>query len=214
MKTYFRLAIITLFFGLISSTVSAQGLSLKDRSVIELSMGLWGGSKVSNTIGVSGIKSTADASSFIGSVLYSYGLREEMAVTLSAGVLGASASADVGILGTQEQAGTVIPVLLGVRYYVPYPDQDARVRPFVSLGVGPYIGLESSSSIGMIMVQESRTEAVFGGRLGIGVDLYTGYSFKFVANAGYNAMTNFSTPISARNNFDGGDFSIGVGWAF
>jgi hypothetical protein len=214
MKSLIRPFMILLLLGLVGSAVRAQGLSLKDRSVLELNMGIWGGSRVSNTVGPSSIMSNANTSSFVGNILYAYGVREEVAVTLSIGMLTAGANSNVGMYGVQQQAAMVMQVLLGARYYVPNPEDGTKVRPFISLSIGPYIGMESSSSAGMTVIQESQTESAFGGRIGIGLDLFTGYHFKFVANASYDLMTDFSVPISARDNFDGGDFSLGVGYAF
>ncbi len=196
------------------STAFGQGLTLRNRSLIELNAGMWGGSSVSNTIGASGVHTKADAGSFVGSFVYAYGIREDMAVTVSASVLAAKASADIGASGVSQQSSSVVPILLGIRYYVPSPEPGARVRPFLSLGVGTYIGSESSSSIGMTLVQNAHTENAFGGRLGAGIDFYVSNSFKFVANAGYNLMSDFSTPVTGRNNFNGGDFTLGAGLAF
>ena len=212
-KLFYVLPGIAIFLCL-SSASFAQGLSLKDRSVLELNLGIWGGANVSNTIGVSGIQSNANTSSFVGSLLYAYGIREDMSVTLSAGVLAAGASANIGLLGVSQESGSVVPLLLGVRYYVPSPEERAKVRPFVSLGVGTYLGFESSNSVGFTVVQESHTESAFGGRIGAGIDFYLNNNFKFVANAGYNVMSDFSSPITGRLNFNGGDFSIGAGYAF
>lgn len=214
MKAVFRVAF---FFAITFFAVSAalsQEFSLRNRSVIEVNLGIWGGSKVSNTIGIGGVQSTADVSSFVGSVVYAYGMREYLAVTLSAGVLGAGASANVGVLGVSQQSGVVIPVLLGLRYYVPSPEPDEKVRPFLSLGVGTYIGSQSSSSVGLNVVQENRTETAFGGRIGAGIDFYLSNSLKLVAGAGYNLMSDFSAPVTGRMNFNGGDFSLGAGYAF
>ncbi len=214
MKILFRaftLFSLILFAG---SVVSAQGLVLKDRSVLEFDIGMWGGSKVTNTIGISGVQTTADVSSFVGNLVYAYNLRENLAVTLRAAMLAAGASSNVGILGVSQQAGTVVPILLGIRYSVPYPEPGATVRPFLAFGVGSYLGFESNSSIGLTVVQESHTETAFGGRIGVGADFYVGNSFKFVANAGYNLMANFSAPVTGRTNYDGGDFSLGAGFAF
>ena len=214
MKILFRSFTLFSLIFFAGSAVSAQGLVLKDRSVLEFSIGMWGGSKVSNTIGIGGIQTTADVSSFVGNIVYAYNLREYMAVTLSAGVLAAGASSNVGVLGVSQQAGTVVPILLGMRYSVPYPEPGATVRPFLALGVGSYLGFESNSSVGLTVVQESHTETAFGGRFGVGADFYVGNSFKFVANAGYNLMANFSAPVTGRMNYNGGDFSIGAGFAF
>ncbi|HQT91962.1 MAG TPA: outer membrane beta-barrel protein [Candidatus Kryptobacter bacterium] len=214
MKILFRSFTLFSLIFFAGSAVSAQGVVLKDRSVLEFSIGMWGGSKVSNTIGISGIQTTADVSSFVGNLVYAYNLREYMAVTLSAGVLAAGASSNVGILGVSEEAGTVVPILLGMRFYLPSPEPGAKVRPFLSVGVGTYMGFESNSSVGLTVVQESHTETAFGGRFGVGADFYVGNSFKFVANAGYNLMANFSAPVTGRMNYNGGDFSIGAGFAF
>ncbi|MCL4512142.1 MAG: porin family protein [Bacteroidetes bacterium] len=214
MKILFRVLSVFTFLAFIGATALAQDLTLKGRSVLELNMGVWGGSKVSNTIGTTGIQSTANTSSFAAGILYAYGLQEGVAVTLSAGVLTAGASSNVGIYGINQQASSVIPLLLGIRYYVPSPEPDARIRPFISVAVGSYIAFEASNSVGMTVLQESHTESAFGGRAGVGVDLYVNNHFKFVANAGYNLMTDFSTPVAARMNYNGGEFSLGVGFAF
>jgi hypothetical protein len=66
----------------------------------------------------------------------------------------------------------------------------------------------------MTVVQETHTENAFGGRIGAGIDFYLSNYFKFVANAGYNLMTDFSSPVAGRMNYNGGDFSIGAGFAF
>ncbi len=214
MKTYLRFTLSCALVLISVSVVYSQDFSLRNRSVVEINLGMWGGSKVSNSVGISGVQSTADVSSFVGSVAYAYGIREYMAATLSVGVLGAGASANVGLLGVSGQSGVVIPILLGVRYYVPSPEPNEKVRPFLSLGVGTYVGSQSSSSVGFTVVQESTTETVFGGRAGAGIDFYLTNSFKLVVNAGYNLMSDFSSPVTGRMNFNGGDFSIGAGYAF
>ncbi len=149
----------------------------------------------------------------MGSIAYAYGLRENVAVTLSAGVLTTNASSNVEFMGVRSEASTVVPILVGLRYYVPAPEPGAKVRPFLSVGVGSYMGFDSGVNFDGAIVTESRSESAFGGRLGVGLDLFTGYHFKFVVNAGYNLMTDFSQPIGARSNYNGGDFSLGIGWA-
>ncbi len=214
MKRSYGAALISALIFFCGSATFAQGFYLKDRTALEIDFGMWGGSKVSNTIGIGGIQSTANTSAFVGSIVYSYGLRENMAVTLSAGVLTAGASANVGLPGVSQQSGVVVPILIGMRYFVPYPESESRVLPFLSLGIGTYLGFEQNSSVGLTVVQESHSEGAFGGRLGAGIDFYVGDYFKFVVNAGYNLMADFSAPVTGRSNFNGGDFSLGIGYAF
>jgi hypothetical protein len=39
-------------------------------------------------------------------------------------------------------------------------------------------------------------------------------SFSLGVNVGYNAMVNFSEPVGLRDNFNGLQVGIGVGWLF
>jgi hypothetical protein len=83
MKKRFCVLPVAVIFLSLTSASFAQGLTLKDRSVLELNLGIWGGASVSNTIGISGIQSNAKTSSFGGSILYAYGIQENMSVTLA-----------------------------------------------------------------------------------------------------------------------------------
>ncbi len=148
MKSMCGVITVVLTMFMTGSTASAQDLVLKGRSVLEIDLRMWGGSRVSNTIGLSGIQTSANISSFVGSAVYSYRLREEMAVTLSVGMLSAGANVGVGLLGASQESGMIVPILIGARYYVPSPETGASVRPFLSLGVGTYIGFEESAPLG------------------------------------------------------------------
>ena len=196
------------------SSVFAQGLVLKDKSVLELNMGMWGGSRASRTVGINGVDVSANTGSCVGNIVYAYGLREDVAVTLSAGLLTAGASSNFGTQGVDQRSSSIIPILIGIRYYVPSPEEGAKVRPFLSLGIGSFLGFEAGNTFGELMVQQARSENAFGGRLGAGIDFYLSNHFKLVANAGYNLMTDFSSSIAGRSNYNGGDFSIGAGFAF
>ena len=211
MKTAFNSIPIVILFSFIGTTVMAQEFTLKDRSVLELNMGLWGQSGASSTTNAFGTKAEARTSAFVGGILYAYGVQEEIAVTLSAGILSAQASSNIGAQGINQQGSVVMPFLIGVRYYVPTPEPGAKVRPFISLAAGSYIGMQGSNTV---LLQESETESAFGGRVGLGIDIYVSNYFKLVANAGYNFMSDFSTPIGSRSNYNGGEMSFGVGYAF
>ena len=39
-------------------------------------------------------------------------------------------------------------------------------------------------------------------------------SFSIGLNVGYNAMLNFSEPVGLRDNFNGPQVAIGLGWLF
>jgi hypothetical protein len=211
MKTLKSTFLLLFGFFLSGSVVLGGSNSLRGRSAIDLNLGLWHESKVGNEISTTGVSSIAKTSGFLGGLSYAYWVQEDLSVGLSAGVLAGEATSSVGINGTSQRTNAVVPVLLGVRYYVGESSWDSPVKPFLSLGLGPFIGVEAKNEL---FVQESHSEAVLGTRLGGGIDFLLGQSFKLGANLGYDLMTDFSTPIGARRNYNGPDFSLSVGFLF
>jgi hypothetical protein len=102
---------LTLFFAVItmSPIAIAQDVFLKGRSAIDLNLGFWGGAKASNTIGLTGIQSDAGTNGFAGGFGYSYWLREDLSLTVTAGLLSAQASTKVSVFNVTQQSSTVIP---------------------------------------------------------------------------------------------------------
>ncbi|MFZ1082892.1 MAG: outer membrane beta-barrel protein [Candidatus Kryptoniota bacterium] len=211
MKILFKVLLLFLFLAVVTTNLQAQDLTLKDRSGVEVNMGIWGGAEASNTIGTGGILAQAGTTAFVGELLYAYGYEEQLAMTLSIGLLSAQASSNINMLGVTEQTSTIMPILLGVRFYVPNPESGARVRPFLSAAIGSFVVMESQSTL---LSQGSYIEGNFGGKLGVGVDLFVSDHFKFVADAAYYFMSDFSQPVGGRSNYDGGDLLFGVGYAF
>ncbi len=211
MKTFLTTFSLFMLIILMTSISTAQDITLKGRSAIELTIGLWGGAGVSNDIFNTGVKSEAKTSGFTGGLGYSYWLRENFSLTVRVDLLSAQASSTVNISNVTQQSSAVIPLLLGIRFYIPYPESDANVRPFLSAAVGTYFGSEAKNTT---LSQEARTEATFGGRLGVGIDFLLGDHFKLDANVGYHLMADFETTIGARKNYNGADFSLGAGYIF
>ncbi len=188
----------------------AQDLSLKKRSALELSIGLWSG-RASSVVTVSGVQAEVGTNGFVGGLQFTHWMQEYLAVTLSAGVLSGKVSTTVQPLNVTQHVSSVVPILLGLRYYALGAEADGDVRPYVSGAAGAYIGSEVGNSI---LSQGSRTEAAFGGRFGAGVDFILSDHFKLGAHSGYNVMSDFTVPVGGRRNYNGGDFSVGLGYIF
>lgn len=144
-------------------------------------------------------------------LLYGYSMRENLAVTLSAGFLGGETSSTATSAGSEQRASSVVPILVGIRYYIADPGAEDFVRLFLSTSVGSFLGFEASNTM---LRQEARSESTFGGKVGVGIDFFLSNHVKLVAVAAYNAMLDFKTPIGARANYNGGDFSVGFGYVF
>ncbi len=211
MKTFIKTFSLVMLIILTAYISTAQDITLKGRSAIELNFGLWGGANASNAIMVTGIQSEAKTSGFTGGIGYTYWLREYLSLTITAGLLSAQASTTINVFYVHQQSSAVIPLLLGIRFYLPNPEAGDDIRPFLSAAVGPYLGVEAKNTMPS---QEARTETAFGGRLGAGIDFLLGNHFKLSPQAGYHLMSDFKTTIGNRKNFNGGDFSLGIGYIF
>jgi hypothetical protein len=210
MNTGTILSVLAALVLVATTTARTQNLSLAHRSSLELNIGFWSGG-ASNTITAGGVRADVGASAFVGGLQFAHSLREYLSITVSAGLLAGKASSTVNFLNVTQQVSSVVPVLLGVKYYALESAADGQVRPYLSAAVGPYVGSEESNTL---LSQESRIETAFGGRLGAGIDFFLSNHLKLGANADYNLMSNFSTPIGARRNYNGGDFALGVGYIF
>jgi outer membrane protein W len=193
------------------SPSQAQDLQLKGSSSIELNVGLWSAFQASNVVSTSGVQTEAKIGAFVGGIFFSHWLQEYLSVTLSAGLLAGKASSTVNVRSVTQHVSSVVPLLLGVRYYVFESAADGQIRPYLSAAVGPYIGSEVNNTL---LAQETRTETAFGGRLGAGIDFFVSNHFKLGANTGYHLMTDFDAPVGARSNYNGGDLTLGLGYMF
>jgi hypothetical protein len=211
MNAYRTVVSLGLVLAAMTSLVFGQPGPLKGSSSFEVNIGLWNEAQAGQQISMTGIRQSAKASGFVGGVGYSYWMREYLAATIDVSMLSGEASSTVSLSSIQQRASSVVSVLIGMRYFLPQPEPEDRVRPFVALGIGSYIGSEAENSL---FVQSAHSESVLGGRVGVGIDALLGSWFKLNATVAYNLMTDFKTPVGARTNFNGYDMSFGFGFVF
>ncbi len=187
----------------LGATTGAQ--TLERRHQIELRIGMWNQTTdVRSTVGIDGVQSTVDNNGFVGGIAYGYWLRENVALQIAADVMAAKVESDVTTLGTvSSETAAVSAVTLGIKYYVPRPVAGSTVRPFLRGAVGPYMGSQSRTEVGLTVVTESRKEAAFGGQASAGVDFLLSHRFMLGVTVGYNQMSDFDKPIGGSVNFSG-----------
>lgn len=200
-----------IIFLLISSTAIAQNYQLKGRSSIGFNLGVHTNAESSSSVSVSVIKTNVAASGFIGNMFFAHWIEEDLAVKFSVGLLRSSADVKVDLFTTTEQVSSVIPILLGMNYYIPNPNETSSFRPFITASMGMYIGNETKNSI---LTQDVRTEAAMGGRVGAGMEFILGSHFILGANLGYNIMSDFNKPVAGKDNYNGADFSFQLNYVF
>jgi hypothetical protein len=103
---------------------------------------------------------------------------------------------------------------LGVRWNpLPGDHRSAVLRPFITGGLGPVIGTAEGSFVGRgVIVNGSTTRGTLGAFVGGGLDLHVARSFTLGMSAVYNGMADFSEPVGLRDNFNGVQIVLGIGW--
>jgi caspase domain-containing protein len=149
-------------------------------------------------------------------VSYSKYLREDLAAVVSVDAFEIDSGTMLGPTGVG--SGTVggSAINVGVRW-----NPFARIfgaqalKPFVGAGLGPVIGISNGSFIsGRGISTGSTVRATLGGFVGGGLDVHAARSIAVGVTAGYAAMSNFSEPVGLRDNFNGPQVAISLGWIF
>lgn len=204
-------ALTIVLFVLLSVTIHAY--PLEKRSRIELRGTLWnpGSSTTSISSAYVVVKTNISAG---GMLTYAYWARENLAVTLSLGVLASQVDVRTSPTQVSTQVVSVMPILAGVRYYLPKSTYRNSFRPYAAIALGTYIGSESKVRVGSTVVTTVGTETALGGFLGAGLDLQLSRLYMLGVSGGYNLMTDYSKPLGGRDNYSGPEFAIGISFLF
>jgi hypothetical protein len=172
---------------------------------IDLGISYWNNSKSGTSVRVPGV--TIGTGGVSGKVTYNFYPDENFAFNLSVGAMAARVEAWT----FHEHTSTVVPVMMGMKYYFVQSSQSNPFRPYLSGSMGILFGTESS--VEFLSVKE-HTESAIGGYAGIGSDIILGGLVKLHADIGYNLFTDFSEEIGGRKNYSGAEFSFGIGFMF
>lgn len=174
----------------------ANGLARRHR--IEVRVGAWrptGAETRSTPIRASG----EVAENILGGASYAYGVQENLSAMLTFSGLAAKA--------TNLNVQSIASILFSVRYYLPKSTLRTSFRPYLTAGVGPYIGNEVESSA-------VKTLGTLGGHVGGGLDILLSRHFMIGSEIGYDPVMSFSEPIGSRRNYSGFEFSVGISFLF
>jgi hypothetical protein len=184
--------------------------AVRGRNRLEMRTGMWrkGDNGATIVTGTTGL----DAFGGFGYTRY---VRENLAVVLSVDGFGIDSGATVGPNGTG--AGNVggSSVSLGVRWNPMRGDlRSQALKPFLAVSLGPVIGASAGSFVGKTISTGEELRAAIGAFFGGGFDVHVSRSFSLGVNTGYNVMQNFSEPVGLRDNFNGPQVGISLGWVF
>ena len=196
-----------------------QAGNLEGRHGLDLNIGIYDNTNITSITSIVGVNSSVVTNSsigFMGSVGYQYWFKNYLSFRIGAGALVTDVNTKT-TSGTEvsSEVATVAPILTGVNFYPLQISEENSVLPYVSLHIGPYIGVYSKSEVGIASVtEETIVETVIGTKLGAGLDFLVGSIFKLGVNAGYHFIGDYSQPIGSETNYSGPEYSLTFGFVF
>ena len=161
-----------------------------------------------------GVMTTADNSGFLGGVTIEHWVDPRWSIKLSISALAVEASSSTTVLLVETRTTTVASILFSAQYQFLATQSESPWRPYLALGVGPYIGSESATEVGTVIVTGSHNEQAIGGFAGAGVDVLLGKRFLLGMLVGFHGMTDFPEPVGGRKNYSGAAFSLNFSFLF
>lgn len=191
-------------------TVISSANTLEKRHQLELRLGMW--NQIADTrveITDAGVSTSVSSSGLLAGMSYGYWLEEGLALNIGTSVLLARVESTVGIPGVLTENAVVTNVLFGLKRYFPVSSYGSSVRPFARAAVGPFVGQQTYTEVGLLVATESRSEVTFGGQAAVGADFIVSRSIMLGLMLGYNLMADFDEPIGGSKNYSGPELSFG-----
>jgi len=177
------------------------------RHSIDLSVSFWNNSQSAVSVGYQGVSVETGNGAISGSLMYNYYPNSGYSFNVSVGVL----STEVRVENFSNYTSIIIPIMLGMKYYLIDYSPDNPFRPYIAGSIGGLYGTESTVGIANVRYHN---ETAFGVSGGIGSDIILGSLIKLHAGIGYNLFTDFKEEIGSRKNYSGPEFSCGLGFMF
>jgi len=207
------------------SSASEQNGILEGKSGIDLNLGFYNNSNVTNSTIVTVINSSEVTNAnggFTGSISYQYWFKNYLSLRIGIGAMVANVEnkAVSNIIPNytgyvKTEVASVSSILTGLNFYPMQITNEKRFLPYLSLYVGPYIGVYNKSEVLITSVTEATVvETTLGGRAGAGCAFLIGSVFKLGIDFGYNFVGDFDVSIGTESNYSGPDYSMIFGFVF
>lgn len=206
MKALFFLLVFFSAAGYGQNNTLEQDSKLPGHS-IDLRISFWNRAQSSVTVGFQGVSVKTGTGGISGRIMYNYYPNRIYAFNISAGVM----SSEVSVENLSDYVSTVVPVMMGMKYYFANLPVNSTFRPYLSGSIGGLFGTESATGVFRVY---THTETAVGGYAGIGSDIILGSLVKMHADIGYNLFTDFAEEIGSRKNYSGTELSFGLGFMF
>lgn len=201
-----------LFAVVMTTLIQAQGNSSVLKSIgVDLKLSIIQQAKVENSITADNISVSTDLNSLSGVFALNYYYNERYAFTFTTGVISANTNANVSWGNVSTDASTVVPILIGMKFYFIDLFDEAPFKPYFAASAGFFMGFETKTEILSTSVSN---QTAIAGHLGAGIDLFISDFFKLNMEAGFNLAGEFDKPIAGKKNYSSGEFALGIGFIF
>ena len=174
---------------------------------VDLRISFWNNSQSGVSVGFQGVSVETGTGGFSGRIMYNYYPGPLYSFNVSVGIL----TSEVKVENLSNYTSSVIPILMGMKYYFATSDENTPFRPYISGSMGALIGTESATGVRGVY---THTESAVGGSAGLGSDIILGSLIKLHADIAYNLFSDFEDEIGGRTNYSGPEFSFGIGFMF
>ena len=174
---------------------------------IDLRVSFWNSSESSVSIGLHGYSVETGSGGISGEIMYNFYPNSIYSFNASVGVK----NTEVKVENFSTYTSTVVPVMMGMRYYFMEYSTNNPFRPFAGVSIGGLIGTETGVEI---LNVGTHTETAVGASAGMGSDIILGSLVKLQAEISYNLYTDFKEEIGGNKNYSGPEFSLGIGFMF
>jgi outer membrane protein W len=183
--------------------------SLEGRHRLEFSVGYWDTGRGHTALVEVYDEEMTRVQDLVGALSYSYYSHDQLATNITLRGLIAEATSIESASVRSDSVVVVSSVMLGARLY-PFSSTRTPIRPYLSGGIGPYIGVQAHNSANDHDVTRVKTIASFGAYVGGGVDIQMGQYMMAGIQVTYNEMADFPEPIGLERNYNGVSVSAGI----
>lgn len=186
---------------------SINGINCYPMHSLDLRISFWNNLQSAVSVGIGGVSVETGNGGISGTIMYNYYPNRTYSFNISAGVM----STEVKVQNLSTYTSTIIPILMGMKYFFMDSHENNIFKPYLSGSIGALFGTETSAGI---LNAHTHTETAIGASAGMGSDIILGSLVKLQADISYNLFTDFEEEIGSRTNYSGPEFSFGIGFMF
>jgi outer membrane protein W len=193
-----------------AGTAGAASISGRHAAIVHAGVFNHSGTEASVAAG----SASTRVNGFGGSFSYGYGMGPEWMMGVTAGWLDGEVRTSIAPGSIASRSASVTPILFDVRWYPRGLALGGSGRPFLGVGLGPYVGSAKNTVVGTVVTDELVRETVAGGRAQAGVDWFVGRRFLLELSGGYHVVGTFEQQIGDETDYSGAEFMAGFGVLF